>query len=589
MIGQVLRNRYELVLALGESAVFQSFAARDTQLGGDVCVRILKDPFRKEGEFVTKLGAVVNELSSYDHPNLENYVGAEQDGDTAFIVTTYSKGTTLTERLRKLGTLSVPVAVGTIIVICDALQALHLGREAHGDVGSHNVVVSAEGEAKVQLFGIWKSYSASATAGHVILPQMAPYLAPEIGRGAYPSPASDVYSVGVLLYELLSGRYPFNADSAIALAMKHANESAPNVRMMNPSVPVVLAEIIKKAMAKESEFRYKDAGDLATDLKVLQDALRFGRTLTWPLRDDPMPVVEQHPVAPAMSAIRSEIKPTERKDRKSEKKERKELFREEPDVPVWLKTAIAFCAGLFSLIVTLWVVFNMNKPKLITMPDLTRLSFSEASGRLNELGLKPRVAARRSDESIPAEQVISANPPKGQEAFEGSSVSLVVSTGSKFVVVPAVKGESIDRAKAMLQSLNLTVLDEIIEVNDRKAQKGAVLGTEPDAGTKVERTTEVRLKVSAGTKDPDQDANNAKSYVYDIEVTLTGIVDPVKLRVEMTDARSTRIIHEANHDPDETVSITAVGKGASVVIKIYYDNELVKTERQMADPGAEER
>lgn len=582
MIGQLLRNRYELVLALGESAVFQTYAARDTQIGGDVCIRILKEPFKGEAEFVTKLTSVVAELSTYQHANLESYHGVEQHGDVAFLVTSYSKGTTLTERLRKLGTLSVPVAVGTIIVICEALQALHMAREAHGDIGSHNVVVSAEGEARVQLFGIWKSYSASASAGHVVLPQMAPYLAPEIGRGAYPSPASDVYSVGVLLYELLAGRYPFNAESAIALAMKHANESAPNVRMMNPSVPVVLAEIIKKAMAKESEHRYKDAGDLATDLKVLQDALRFGRTLTWPLRDEPDVVVDQHPVAPAMSAIRSEIKPGPR-EKKKEKRER-DPFQEEPDVPVWLKVSMAFCAGLFSLIVTLWVVFNMNKPKAVTMPDLTRLTFSEASSRLSELGLKPKILARRSDENIPAEQVISANPSKGQQAFEGSFVSLIVSTGSKFVVVPEVKGESVDRAKAMLQSLNLNVLENIEEVPDSKSAKGVILGTDPPAGTKVERTSDVSLRVSAGPK--ENQAGSDKRYVYDIEVTLTGLEFPVELRVEMTDARTTRVIHQQSHDPDETVNITSVGYGSEVTIKIYYDKELVKTERLKA--GAED-
>jgi len=582
MIGQILRNRYEIVLALGETAVFQTFAARDTQMGGDVCVRILKDPFKNEAEFVAKLTSVVAELSTYQHANLETYHGVEKHGDVVFLVTSYSKGTTLTERLRKLGTLSVPVAVGTIIVICEALQALHMAREAHGDIGSHSVVVSAEGEARLQLFGIWKSYSASATAGHVVLPQMAAYLAPEIGRGAYPSPASDVYSVGVLLYELLAGRYPFNADSAIALAMKHANESAPNVRMMNPSVPVVLAEIIKKAMAKEPEHRYKDAGDLATDLKVLQDALRFGRTLTWPLRDEPNVVVDQDPVAPAMSAIRDEMKQSSREKKKVRRE--KDPFQEEPDVPVWLKIAMAFCAGLFSLIVTLWVVFNLNKPKAISMPDLTRLTFSEATSRLNELGLKPKVLARRADENIPAEQVISSNPAKGQQAFEGSIVSLVVSTGSKFVVVPEVKGETSDRAKAMLQSLNLTVLEALDEVPDSKTEAGTILGTEPAAGTKVERGSEVRLRVSAGSPQNTKDAS--KRYIYDIEVTLTGLQDPVTLKVEMVDARATRVIHEADHDPDETVNITSVGYGSQVTIKIYYDKDLVKTETLTA--GAED-
>lgn len=586
MIGRTLRGRYELVQSLGETAIFSAFAAHDTQMGGDVCVRLLKEPFRGEAEFVAKLTSVVNELASFDHPNLETYKGVEQDADTVFLVTSYSKGTTLAERLRKLGTLSVPVAVGTVIVVCEALQALHVGREAHGDVGSHNVVVSAEGEGKLQLYGIWKSYSGSASAGHVVLPQMAPYLAPEIGRGAYPSPASDVYSVGVLLYELLAGRYPFNAESAVAMAMKHANESAPNVRMMNPSVPVVLAEIIKKAMAKEADHRYRDAGDLATDLKVLQDALRFGRTLTWPLRDDPEPVLEQQPVAPAMGAIRSELKQKPKKEKVESKKD-KELFREEPDVPVWLKTIIAFCAGLFAVIVTLWIVFSFNKPKEIVMPELRRMNFSEAMSELNKLGLKARVAARKPDENIPAEQVISASPGKGQKAFEGSTVNLVVSTGTKYVTVPSVKGEPVDKAKAMLQSLNLEVMEVVDEVEDKEVKKGLIAATDPPAGEKVERGTQITLKVSVGSKKEDR-GDLGKRYVYDIEVTLTNLEQSVVLRVDMEDARGTRTIHKQSHEPDETVPITAIGYGSEVTIKIYYDDELVRTEKRTAEEGGAE-
>lgn len=586
MIGRTLRGRYEIVQSLGDTAIFSSFAAHDTQMGGDVCIRVLKEPFRSEPEFVAKLTSVVNDLSSFEHPNLEGYRGIEQDAEAVFLVTGFSKGSTLTERLRKLGTLSVPVAVGTVIVVCEALQSLHVARESHGDVGSHNVVVSAEGEARLQLFGIWKSYSGSASAGHVVLPQMAPYLAPEIGRGAYPSPASDVYSVGVLLYELLAGRYPFNAESAVAMAMKHANESAPNVRMMNPSVPMVLAEIIKRAMAKEAEHRYRDAADLATDLKVLQDALRFGRTLTWPLRDEPEPVLEQQPVAPAMGAIRSELKQKAKKDRQENKKE-KELFREEPDVPVWLKTTIAFCAGLFAVIVTLWIVFSFSKPKEIVMPELRRMSFSEAQSQLTKLGLKARVAARRPDENIPAEQIISASPGKGQKAYENSTVNLVVSTGTKFVVVPLVRGEPVDRAKAMLQSLNLEVVDEVDEIKDKEIKKGLIAATDPPSGTKVERGTQITLKMSGGEERKDPEGANAKRYVYEIEVTLTNLEDSVELKVDMQDARGNRTIHKQSHEPDETVPITAIGYGPEVIIKIYYDGELVKTERRVAEDSGE--
>jgi serine/threonine-protein kinase len=178
---------------------------------------------------------------------------------------------------------------------------------------------------------------------------MSPYLAPEVSSGNLPSPSSDVYSVGILLYQLLSGRFPYSADTPVAMALKHATAGIPSVKIYNSAVPNALDEIVKKAMAKDPAVRYANASELLSDLRMLQDGLRFGKTLTWPLKTAPSP--EKQPVAPKMSAIREE------------EAERAKKEREPRDVPIWLIAVFAFFAAVFLAAIGYFLIYNVSKPK----------------------------------------------------------------------------------------------------------------------------------------------------------------------------------------------------------------------------------
>ncbi len=581
MIGGVLRGRYELIQSIGETPLFNAFSARDRLQGRDVALRVLKSPFSEESEFVTKLAEIVRGISSVQNPGLERLYSVDGDPTAQFLVSELSRGTVLVERLRKLGTLSVPVAVQTGIAICEAVQTLHSAGIAHGDLGSHNVTIAAEGELKVQLYALWQAFSASKSAGMEMLPVMAPYIAPEIVQGGLPTPSSDVYAIGVILYEMLSGRYPYHADSPAAMAQKHVTDATPNVRMMNPSVPVVLAEIVKKAMGKSSEERYKDASDLVSDLRILQDALRFGRTLSWPIREESRPAPPQ-PVAPKMSAIREPEK-TEMED--------DEPFEEEDpaDVPKWIKGLIAFFAVIVLTMAVLWVVFNMNKPRMVTVPDLKRLSRTEATNRLKALGLKFRISGKESNESVPKDQVLDASPPPGDKVYEGSMVSVQLSMGSKFVEAPDVRGMKLDAAKTLLGSVDLQLDDHVDMVKSREIPAGQIVSQTPEAHSKLQRTSRIRVSVSNGNKDTVVDNKDAKTtYEYTITIKLIDIEDPVNLRVDITDARGTRTVHEATHQPNDEVPVLALGYGKKVTFRIYYDGELVKQQDAEATPSEED-
>lgn len=579
MIGTVLRGRYELTLDLGEGPLFHAFAARDRLHGRDVGIRILREPYAKEQEFLSKLREAASQASAVQSVGLERLFGLDDGPEGPFLVSEYSKGTVLVERLRKLGTLSVPVAVELAIAVCEALQSLHSSGLVHGDVGSHTVVTGPEGEVKLQLAGVWQAYSSSNTAGIAMLPLMAPYLAPEITAGGMPSKASDVYALGVLLYEMLSGRYPFYAETAVAMALKHSTDAVPNVRMMNPSVPVVLAEIIKKAMAKEPDARYRDAGDIISDLRILQDALRFGRTLTWPIREESKPAPPQA-VAPKMSAIRQESK-----------KEDEEEEYEEPDsgdIPGWFKSIIAFFAALLVMMIIAWMVFNFKKPAMVTVPDLTRLSVTESLSRLEGIGLKLRVARRQANEQVPKDEVLAQNPPANEKVYEGSSVNVTVSLGSKFVEVPDVRGLTVDQAKTMLGSLDLDLDPEIETVRDSKAKPGTILSQDPLPKQKFQRLGKIKVKIATNKEDPKDTKDARTKYQYTIRIGLTGLETRIRLRVDLTDARGTRTVHEQEHDPDSEVEVIAEGYGKTAKFRIYYDDELVSEKIVEAEQAIEE-
>lgn len=582
MIGEVFRSRFELTQDLGESPLFHAFAAKDQLQGRDVCVRVLKAPFKDEHEFLRELARVVRQVANITNPGLERLHAADGDSSEPFVVSELAKGTSLLERLKKLGSLSVPVAVQTSIAVCEAVEALHLSGVVHGDIGSHNVAVGAEGELKVQLYGIWQAYASSASAGASMLPLMAPYLAPEIGKGGFPTPQSDVYAIGVLLYEMLSGRYPFHAETPVAMAIKHATDSTPNVRMMNPSVPVVLAEIVKKAMAKEPNERYRDAGDMVSDLRILQDALRFGRTLNWPIRVESKPSPAP-PVAPKMSAIR------EPKKKDPDQPASEEHYYEEEetaDVPGWIKALIILFAGILATLVVFWVVFNMNKPRMVDVPDLQRLSVTEAMSRLDGIGLKLRIARRQANDQVPQDQVIEASPPPGEKVYEGSTVSVTVSAGTKFVAVPDVRGMTTDAAKAMLGTLSLTLDEDVEIVADRNIKKGDIVGQIPEPGSKVQRESKVRVRVSGGKNVKIEEDPSAKSkYQYSLRVQLIELTNPVTVRIDLTDARGTKTVHEADHEPEELVEVIAEGYGKKATFRIFYDGELVSQKEVLADEG----
>lgn len=579
MIGRVLIGRYELTGLLSEGPLFAAYSARDRQTGRDVGIRLLQEPYRGQSLLPTALATAVERQRRIQSPTVETILRCETDGDATFLLADLTRSPSLGDRIRKLAPFSIAVAVGTAIGICRALDVVHQAGVVHGDLNPGNILVMGDGEIRLQMAGIWEAYAASPNAGMAVLPQMAPYLAPEVTRGSMPSVESDVYAVGVLLYELLTGRTPYRADSPIALANAHSMNPTPDVRDLNAGAPVVLAEIVRKAMSKDPAERYASAVDLMSDLRILQDAIRFGKTLTWPLRPTEVAAKssprakasgpkELQPVAPRMSALRSD----------DDAEEARRRAREDRDVPVWMWVIASIGAIAVLITVGLYFATNLSKPKIVTAPNIVDMSLSEAQSAVKTLKLEVKVRSRQFSEKVEQDKILQQDPEAGEKIREGERIRVILSSGTKMVEVPDLTGLTVDKAKQLLGKLNLEAMEQVVGGGDPRPDS-VVLRSDPPARTKVDRFGRIIVVIGDRSRIEDKKpAADDRLANFTYRLHLDKIEQETNVRIDMTDDMGTKTVFESAKQPGEDVEVTMKGKGARVTIQVYFDGQLTKTE-----------
>ena len=490
--GRLLGNRYEIIEKIGSGGMATVYKAKCHVLNRYVAIKILRDEFTTDEEFIKRFEVEAQSAASITHPNIVSVYDVGVDGNLYYIVMELIKGKTLKEIItEEKGPLPWKWSVNIASQIASALETAHKNHIIHRDIKPHNIIITEDGVAKVTDFGIAKAVSNSTITAFGTTIGSVHYFSPEHARGGYTDAKSDIYSLGVVMYEMLTGRVPFDADTPVSIALKHMQEKPVEPIKLNPSIPLAINKIIMKAMEKEPSLRYQSATEMLKDLSMaLKDpegefVKSNAETLQYTQR---VPVLGEEPQAEVKS--------------KNKKRKLAIYFEKHPTAKkVWI-TVIAILlvilipiAGFFGV----QAVLKAGLPKDVKLPNFVGQTIEEAKATLGKEKLTLETEEVYNDE-IEIGKIISQDPPfsEGATVKENTIVKVKISKGPEIVKMIKVVGMKYEDAERQLKDdLHLNV--EKIEETSKTVEKEYVIKQEIEEGKDIKVGETVKLYVSIGT------------------------------------------------------------------------------------------
>jgi eukaryotic-like serine/threonine-protein kinase len=485
LINTLFDGRYRILRKLGSGGMANVYLAEDQELGRRVAIKILNDRHANDDQFVERFRREAKNAAGLSHPNIVSIYDRGEAEGTYYIAMEYLDGRSLKELIVSRGPAPIHVAIDYTRKILDALRFAHRNGIVHRDIKPHNVIVDPEGRAKVTDFGIARAGTSQMTeVGSII--GTAQYLSPEQAKGAPVDQTSDLYSVGIVLYELLTAKVPFSGDSPVEIAMKHISATPEPPSSLRPDVPEDLDMVVLRALAKTPEQRYQSAEEMDRDLARVAEGVAISRET----EEAATQILSRAHMTPPTMVAAPPRPPSE------VLYEYEEPRRGRPFWPWLLVLLLLIAAGL-----TGWFVYQQVRDELgeagtVGVPYLIDLRETQAVGQILEAGLEPDVI-REPNADVEAGFVFEQTPDFGEKVESGSTVEIKVSTGPPETDVPDVVGESRDDAVAALARADLQA--KIVEVFSEK-DVGTVTAQSPRGGERVEVGTRVQINVSKGAR-----------------------------------------------------------------------------------------
>ncbi len=563
MKGQKINDRYQIIKSIGEGGMANVYLAYDTILDRNVAVKVLRGDLATDEKFVRRFQREALSASSLSHPNIVEVYDVGEDNGQYYIVMEYIEGCQLKQLLKKRGRLTLSEVIDIMLQITDGLSVAHDAYIIHRDIKPQNIMILDSGLVKITDFGIAMAMNSTQLTQTNSVMGSVHYLPPEQANGKGSTLQSDIYSMGILMYELLTGELPYKGDNAVEIALKHLKEKIPSVREKLPEIPQSVENIIIKATAKNPKNRYADARSMNEDLRTCLDDSRANEpkiVLPYPEFDEDRKPKSSTKSQSKNDAIVKEIKTEEVENTKRDNKVLITLFA--------VFTGIVIV--ITSIIVLLPIITNQKE---IKVPDVSGLDISDAINTLQNEGFKiaDQQKEQASDE-VPEGKVVKTNPVAGVKKTKGSEITLYISTGNEGFTMEDFTGKNYYTVYGTLTAYGILVIPEKRDVSDAKVDASTILDQSVKAGEKVSKGDTVILYIpNVTTKYPEFTSGDYTKEQIEQFCTQYSINCKFK---EVSEAsgnyKSGDIIAQSRP------SGTQVTSGASLTITIYVKEDVVE-------------
>ncbi|WP_068616778.1 Stk1 family PASTA domain-containing Ser/Thr kinase [Paenibacillus tuaregi] len=502
MIGHELGGRYQIIERIGGGGMALVYKAQDILLGRNVAIKVLRQQFVHDEEFIRRFRREAQSAASLSHPNVVSIYDVGQEDEIHYIVMEYIEGQNLNEIIKERAPLQVDEAVRIATQICDALDHAHHNQIIHRDIKPHNILIGRNGRVKVTDFGIARAVSSTTITQTGSVVGSVHYFSPEHAKGVVTGEKSDLYSLGIVLYEMLTSKLPFLGESPISVALKHLQESFEEPRLVNPLIPQSVENIILKSMRKNPNERYQSAKEMLRDLETcLLPERRLESKIVFDDADD----ADKTRVIPAIKppVQRPAAGRTSRVDDPDEGSKPQAAKSKNPK-KAWVKPTlwigITLLVILFMLGVAWYVNQSLNVPN-VKVPKLIGLQEDAARAELTKAGLKVQDPITRAyKEGVAAGVVYEQGRPEGAEVKKDTPITLTVSVEKPLKKLPDLSGQSYEDAKKKLMDDFQMDGSQITRKDDYSdADPGKVTGQNPAAGSDFDPAKDtVELTVSKG-------------------------------------------------------------------------------------------